>query len=87
MTEIFLKLKMRFHCSSFTGYDGQEGGNVQATTMNGAEAVMGMSEQGGFPDQGGMKRHKTRLSGRKALLKQMKRKGISKKSELKKNRS
>ena len=63
------------------GYEAPEGGNFQATSMNSAEAIMGMNEQGG------MKRHKTKPNGKKALAKAIKRKRISKQSHLKKNNS
>eukprot|EP00795_Rhopilema_esculentum_P011538 gene11538-21763_t len=60
--------------------DIPEGGPFRATSMNGAEAMLGMSEQEG------MKRHFKKKAGRKALLASIKRKRTSKqgKSQLKK---
>jgi len=65
------------------GFDGQEDANFQATAMNGAEAMMGM----GMSEQGGMKRHRTKMSSKKSLSKAIRQKKISKKSQLKKNYS
>ena len=82
-TLIFQEVRNKTALLFYLGFGGQEDANFQATAMNGAEAMMGM----GMSEQGGMKRHRTKMSSKKSLSKAIRQKKISKKSQLKKNYS